>query len=110
MNPLFYQDFKIIIIKIVHLSKDAIHIHVGFFALMAMLLLSRKKLYQPIILLAPFILSLMMEALDIWGDINIGRRANIPASIHDLINTNLIPVCLLFWAKWNQRQTLRDSQ
>lgn len=104
MNPLLYQDFKIIIIKIVHLSKDAIHIHVGFFVLMAMLLLSKKKLHQPSILFAPFILSFLMEVLDVWGDLSVGRRANIPASLHDLINTNLIPVCLFFWAKWNQRQ------
>lgn len=109
MNPLIYQDFKIIIIKIVHLSKDAIHIHVGFFALLAMLILTKKKLHHASILLAPFLVSFMMEVLDVWGDLSIGRKANIPASLHDLINTNLIPVCLFFWAKWNNRQTLRNS-
>lgn len=105
MNPLIYQDFKLVIIGIVQLSKDAIHIHVGFFALMATLLLTRKKMHQASVLLGPLILSSMMEILDIWGELSVGRRANIPASVHDLINTNLIPVVLYFWARREQLRT-----
>lgn len=109
MSPLIYQDLKIVILNVVEVSRDAIHIHVGFFALIVMLLLSKKKLHQPIVLLAPFLLSVLMELLDVWGDLSLGRKPNTLASVHDLINTNLIPVCLFFWATWNNRQQLRNS-
>lgn len=99
MNPQLYQEFKLIVIGVVELSRDAIHIHVGFFALIATLLLTRKRLHQASVLLGPFLLSSLMELLDLWSDLSTGRGVHAMASLHDLINTNLIPVVLYFWAR-----------
>lgn len=99
MIPAQYQQFKLIIFEIFSLSRDAIHIHVGFAALILALLLTRKKLHQWSILLPTFILSVLMEALDIWDELNTIGHVLIAASLHDLLNTNFIPFILVLWAR-----------
>lgn len=99
MIPSQYQQFKLIIIEILSLSRDAIHIHVGFAALILTLLFSRKKLHHWSILLPSFILSVLMETLDVWDELNTIGRVLVGASLHDLINTNLIPFILVVWAR-----------
>lgn len=99
MIPAQYQQLKLVIIEILSLSRDAIHIHVGFLALMLTLLFTRKKLHQWSVLLPAFLLSVLMEALDIWDELNTIGRVLVGASLHDLLNTNLIPIILVIWAR-----------
>lgn len=104
MLPSYYQQLKLIIIELLALSRDAIHIHVGFLALLLMLVFSRKKLHQWTVLIAPFVLSLLMECLDFWDDYLHLGRVNVAASLHDLLNTNLIPILLVIWARFERRR------
>lgn len=81
------------------LSKDAIHIHVGFLCLAFYLVLSRKKLSSFIVLLPGFCLSLIMEILDLRDVYVYGGPLQLGASLHDILNTNFIPFILVVLAK-----------
>ena len=90
---------KIVITQFLYLSRDAIHIHIGFLALVVTVVLSKKKLTNPRILLPGFVLSLLMEILDASQDITRSRLYPLEY-LHDLVNTNFIPcmivlLCLL---------------
>jgi hypothetical protein len=88
----FYQGMKPVLVELLSLSKDAIHIHVGFLAFVAGLMLLRRLDWKA--LLFPLVLSLLMELLDFLMDL---RRLGYPlwtAYLHDLINTNFIPVTI----------------
>jgi hypothetical protein len=95
-----YQDLKLIILKFLWLTRDAVHVHVGFFSLVATLLLVRWKLSDARVLLPGFALSVMMEVLDFVSDYQAGRSLQFLASAHDLVNTNLIPLVLVVLARF----------
>ncbi len=94
-----YQKMKPIILELFQVSRDAIHMHVGFGCLVLVLFFSSKKLNSFQVLIPGFILSIIMEILDLRDDYAVSKTVNIAASIHDLINTNFIPVVLVLMAK-----------
>ena len=100
-----YQEIKLILLDILNLSKDAVHIHVGFLCLVLVILFTKKKLSSFFILIPGFLVSLSMEILDLRDDYNSIGSIRIIASIHDLINTNLIPLCLWILAKYKKIRT-----
>lgn len=91
----FYQSLKPVILELLGLTRDAVHIHVGFFCLVLVLLFTQKKANSWFVLLPGFLVSLMMEFMDLWDDYHARHVLNFMASLHDLINTNLIPVVIV---------------
>lgn len=100
----FYQSAKPVIIKVLSLSKDAVHIHVGFLAFVLAYLLIPKWRESWKILLIPFGLSLGMELLDAIADYHRLGRFLPFAYVHDLLNTNFIPVISFFVLKYCRKK------
>ena len=98
-----YDELKVLIASILHLSKDATHIYVGFFCLIATVVVFRKPLTSLVVLLPGFVLSFGVEVLDVLVDYLQSRPIRLGASLHDLINTNLIPVLLVALAFWHRK-------
>jgi hypothetical protein len=97
-----YQELKPIITDLLLLSRDAIHIHIGFVCLALVLLFTSKKMSSFSVLLPGLIISIIMELLDMRDDYYSKGFVNIAASIHDLINTNFIPFCLVIMARYKK--------
>jgi hypothetical protein len=95
----WYQQLKPILLEFFHLSKDAIHIHIGFLCLVVFLLVSKRKLGTWPILIPGLSLSILMEILDLRDAYVYAGTLNFSASLHDLINTNIIPLVLVILEK-----------
>jgi hypothetical protein len=101
-----YDHLKNLIISVLHLSKDATHIYIGFFSLIAAVVILRKPLTSSIVLLPGLLISFGIEVLDVLVDYLEAKPIRWAASVHDLMNTNLIPVLLValaFWQRKNNR-------
>lgn len=97
MSP--YQSIKPVLVELLGLSRDAIHMHVGFACFIAVVLLTKKSISSFKILIPGFLFSVLMELMDIRDDYNLGRGPDIVAGIHDLINTNFIPLVICLMAR-----------
>lgn len=89
-----YQLFKLGWLAVLPLTKDAIHIYIGFLCLLVALILFRRRLTSFWALAPGLLVSLVMEAFDLrdgYGWL---------ASLKDLVNTNLIPFVLVLLARW----------
>lgn len=88
---------KPVLVELLGLSKDAIHMHVGFACFVITIFVWKKNVSSFKVLIPGLIVSLLMEMMDMRDDNNLGRSPNVVASLHDLINTNFIPfvICLL---------------
>ena len=90
-----YQRFKIELLSVIHLSKDAVHIYIGVACLLVTLLLLRGRVRWKA-LLPGLAVSLAMEAVDLSDEWRVGHPFAWRASVHDILNTNAIPVILVF--------------
>ena len=102
MEFLSYVHLKILIVSTLPLSKDAIHIYIGFMCLIASIVLLRRPLTSYWVLVLGLIISCAMEILDLrnlylWSGVVHWRP-----SLHDLINTNLMPFLLVTLARWQR--------
>jgi hypothetical protein len=89
-----YQVFKLGLLAVVPLAKDAIHVYIGFLCLLAALILLRRKLSSFTALIPGLLVAAAMEILDL--------RDGYPwqESVKDFINTNLMPFVLVLLARW----------
>lgn len=88
-----YQLFKLWWLAILPLTKDAIHVYIGFACLLGALIVLRRRLGSYQALIPGLMLSVAMEILDL--------RDGYPwsASVHDIVNTNLMPFLLVTLAR-----------
>jgi hypothetical protein len=89
-----YQIFKLGWLAVLPLTKDAIHIYIGFLCLLVALILFRRSLTAYSALIPGLLVSLAMEVFDLrdgYGWL---------ASLKDVVNTNLIPFLLVLLARW----------
>lgn len=94
-----YQQFKIIVVDLLNLSKDAIHVHLGLTVFFLVVLLWKRGNILATCIVPVVILALGMEAADLYDDyqsIGYFRWAN---SAHDIINTILWPALIILLAK-----------
>jgi hypothetical protein len=104
-----YQNFKIVITNFFYLSRDAVHIHLGFAMLILTIIVTKRKLHDAKILIPGFLLSIVMELLDMSHDLT--RSKVYPLEyFHDLVNTNAIPICLVILAYLGLIKTNRDEK
>jgi hypothetical protein len=96
-----YQLFKLRVLAMVPVSKDAAHIYVGMACLLIALLVFRAPLRSYWALLPGVIAALAMEVLDLRDDLASVGHFRWGASLRDLVNTNLLPVVLVVAARLN---------
>jgi hypothetical protein len=89
-----YQIFKLGWLAVLPLTKDAIHIYIGFLCLLVALILFRRSLSSYTALIPGLVVSLAMEAFDLRDGYD------WLASLKDVINTNLMPFVLVLLARW----------
>jgi hypothetical protein len=104
MESSFYQGVKPVILELFGLSKDAIHIHLGFLVFVGAAAVSRRRGWR--LLLPVLLFALALEALDLRDDLATLGFPRWGASLHDVINTLWIPgilvVLMRFAAKWRR--------
>lgn len=89
-----YQIFKLGWLAVLPLTKDAIHIYIGFLCLLVALILFRRSLSSYTALIPGLVVSLAMEVFDLRDGYD------LLASLKDVINTNLMPFVLVLLARW----------
>lgn len=88
-----YQIFKLWWLAVLPLTKDAIHVYIGFLCLLIALIVFRRRLTSYWAVVPGLVVSVLMEVLDLRDGYN------WVASAKDLVNTNLIPVVLVTLAR-----------
>jgi len=89
-----YQIFKLAWLSVLPLTKDAIHIYIGFLCFLVALLALRRKLTSFWALLPGFLVSCAMEYFDLRDGYG------LLASAKDVVNTNFIPLLLVLFSRW----------
>ncbi|HYN19389.1 MAG TPA: hypothetical protein VE078_00395 [Thermoanaerobaculia bacterium] len=89
-----YQVFKLWWVSVLPLTKDAIHVYIGFLCLLLALIVFRRRLSSFTALIPGIIVSIAMEILDLRDGFG------WLASLKDLVNTNLIPFLLVLLTRW----------
>ena len=90
----FYQSLKIEVVEFLNLSKDAIHVHIGLFVLLASIIMIGKGKIKPICLVPVLVVASLMEALDLYDDARSIGHLRLDASFHDLLNTCFWPTLI----------------
>lgn len=93
-----YQRIKLVILSLLPLTKDAIHVYLGCTSLLATAVLLRWPLASYRVLVPGVLLSVAMEVADLRDGLREGQL-NWAASVHDLVNTNLIPLVIVLLAR-----------
>jgi hypothetical protein len=90
-----YQLLKLRVLSVVPLSKDAIHIYIGFagFLLAVIVLRIRPTSFKAV--LPGLMVSLVMEIADLRDELLYNSHMLWAASLKDVVNTNLIPLLLV---------------
>jgi len=88
-----YQLLKLWLLAALPLTKDAIHVYIGFLCLLGALIVLRRRLTSYQALLPGLLISVTMEVFDLRDGYG------WTASVHDLINTNLMPFVLVTLAR-----------
>jgi hypothetical protein len=88
-----YQIFKLWWLAVLPLTKDAIHVYIGFLCLLIALIVFRRRLTSYWAIVPGLVVSVLMEILDLRDGYN------WVASAKDLVNTNLIPLVLVTLAR-----------
>ena len=86
-----YQQLKGQILAVVGLSKDAVHLYIGLGCFLLSILVLRFTPTQYRSLALGLLFSLGMEALDLRDNVRYRETTRALASLHDLVNTNLLP-------------------
>ena len=89
-----YQLFKLGLLAVLPLAKDAIHVYIGFLCLLVALILFRRKLSSFTALIPGLVVACILEVFDLrdgfaWQE-----------SLKDIVNTNLMPFVLVLLARW----------
>ena len=90
-----YQQLKNEILAAVHLSKDAVHLYIGIGCFLLSILVFRfaPTAYRSLVL--GLLVSLGMEAMDLHDNVRYRETTRALASLHDLVNTNLLPYLIV---------------
>lgn len=90
-----YQLFKLRVLDVIPVSKDAAHVYVGMGCLLLALLIFRAPLRSYWALLPGLIAALVMEVFDLRDDLATVGHFRWGASLKDIVNTNLLPLLLV---------------
>lgn len=104
-KQLDFYTFKILVIETTGLAKDALHIYVGVSVYLACLIIfsvifKKQSTRQLLALIITTCVALAGEGLDIRYNIAAQTNLKIGASLHDLVNTCLLPYVLYALNRW----------
>lgn len=94
-----YQLFKLRVLDLIPVSKDAAHVYVGMGCLLLALLIFRAPLRSYRALLPGLIAGVTMEVFDLRDDLASVGHFRWGASLKDVVNTNLLPLVLVTVAR-----------
>ena len=86
-----YQLLKRQILEVLPVSKDAVHMYIGLGCLLLSIFALRIAPAAWRALLLGFLVSLVMEGLDLRDNIRYPPTVRVVEALHDLVNTNLAP-------------------
>lgn len=98
METSLVQAAKLLVVNITGLSKDALHIHLGLVAFLAMSWLCRRSPSRLVPLVAVVVIACLGELLDMRDDLATFGYWRWQASLHDVLNTCAWPALLTLWA------------
>jgi hypothetical protein len=102
MEVTSFQTFKLIILSITGLSRDALHIHTGLIAMfIAALILRRSPGHLEPWLLAALVCALG-DSIDMYDDIALRGYWRWTASLHDFLNTLFWPTMIFLLARYTR--------
>lgn len=94
-----FQEFKIYIVEMTNLSRDALHIYAGLLVFLTVAFLHHRQLRSYYAILLTLLVAVGAELMDARDDlINYGHW-RIDASLHDVINTCFWPFVIWVAAK-----------
>ena len=94
-----YQLFKLRVLDMIPVSKDAAHVYIGMICLLFALLVLRIPLRSYRALIPGLVVALVMEVFDLRDDLVSVGHFRWGASVKDVVNTNLLPVLLVTVAR-----------
>jgi hypothetical protein len=94
-----YQLLKLKVLGFLHLSKDAAHVYIGVLLLLLAVVLFRRPLRSWTALLPGLVATVIMETLDLRDGYADDGVWHWRLTLEDVINTNLLPVLIVFLAK-----------
>ena len=97
-----YQEFKLRVVELTGLSKDAIHVYVGLFVFFSFIAVARKGKVEPIALIPVLLVAVSMEIVDLYDNYRTMDSMYWGNSVHDLVNTAFWPVVIVLLVKFNQ--------
>lgn len=104
-----FQHLKMGVVYATGLEKDALHIYAGVSIYLLCLLIFRRYTVRSgvLALLITTAIALMAEVMDLRYTFLANGQLNWSASLHDLINTCLLPYTLFALSKWTTLLQLR---
>ena len=90
-----YQRFKLELLSVIPVSKDAFHVYLGCACLLLAAVVLRRPLSSWTAVLPGLVLSLAMEVFDLRDARRTSGGWMWHASLHDVVNTNLLPVVIV---------------
>lgn len=93
-------DLKLLAVDVTGLEKDALHIYVGVIVLIAAAWLFRWGLASFKGLLLVLAVALVNEFFDVRHNLEIEKQPFLLSSVHDIVNTMLLPTALVILARW----------
>jgi len=95
-----YQAFKAPILALFHLSKDAVHVHIGLMVLFVYVVIFKKTINSLRAIIPPVLIASVMEVLDLIDDKNSLGYFRWMSSLHDILNTLFWPLAIILLFKF----------
>ena len=96
----WFQAAKIDVVELTGLTKDALHVHIGVIAFLALCLLLRRRAWDWPPLLAVLLLTLAGELVDMLTRIARGNPMVLFDHVHDLVNTMVLPTLIFIVVRY----------
>lgn len=95
-----YQEFKLLVVDVLGLSKDAIHVYLGLIVFFLALTLFKKGKIDFWAVLPVLALAISMEAMDLYDNYRSMDSMYWSNSLHDIINTTFWPLIIVVLARF----------
>jgi hypothetical protein len=99
-----YQTSKLYLLDLIPISRDAFHVYIGMTIFLIFFFFCRSSKISWKLLIPVFVVSILLECVDLVDDAMSIGSMRIGASFHDIINTNLIPALTLLILKIKEKK------
>ena len=95
-------DLKLWAVDVTGLEKDALHIYVALVVFVAANLVFGWKAREGKAILVVLIVAVANEVADIRYNLRVENDPYLSGSLHDIVNTMILPVVLVALARWTK--------